>query len=458
MKEKNPGRVAQFFAGGGLRARALRSSGFTVLGYGTSQVLRLASNLILTRILFPDAFGTMVLVSVLLMGLGMFSDLGVSTSIMQNKRGDDPEFLNTAWTIQVIRGFALWAATCILTWPMATFYDVPQLIYLLPVAGLTLAIKGFLPTRADTANRHLLLGRITVIDTGTQIVGIVAAVALAWGTQSVWALVISGIISGLAELLLYNVYMPGERNKFQWESSAANELVHFGKWIFLSTVAGFLVSQSDKIVLGKFLSLTSLGVYNIGFFIASFPLLLGSMVTRKIMIPLYRERPPANSLENFKKFHKLRMLLSAGIFVLVFTFAFLGQTLIQFLYDPRYAQAAGVVVLVACLQVPQVILLTYDQAALAAGDSKRFFVLASCRAVFIILGLLIGVQAAGLFGALLGQGIATLVAYPVVVWLARRHGAWDPIHDLIFAIIGLVLGSLAIWLNAEVIMNMAALM
>ncbi len=457
MKEKVQGHVARLFGGGGLRARALRSSGFTVLGYGMSQVLRLASNLILTRILFPDAFGTMVLVSVLLMGLGMFSDLGVSTSIMQNKRGDDPEFLNTAWTIQVIRGFALWAATCVLTWPMATFYEVPQLIYLLPVAGLTLAIKGFLPTRVETANRHLLLGRITVIDMGTQFVGIVAAVVLAWATQSVWALVISGIISGLAELLLYHLYMPGEHNKFRWERSAANELVSFGKWIFLSTVAGFLVTQSDKIILGKFLSLSSLGVYNIGFFIASFPLLLGSMVTRRIMIPLYRERPPANSLENFKKFQKLRMLLSSGIFVLVFAFAFSGQALIQFLYDPRYSLAAGVVVLVACLQVPQVILLTYDQAALAAGDSKRFFVLAGCRAAFIILGLLIGVQAAGLSGALLGQGIATLAAYPVVVWLARRHGAWDPLHDLIFTFLGLVLGSLAIWLNAGAIIDMASL-
>ena len=69
-------------------SRALRSSAFTVVGYGGQQVLRLASNLILTRLLFPEAFGMMVLVSVFMMGLNMFSDVGVTPAIMQSKRGD----------------------------------------------------------------------------------------------------------------------------------------------------------------------------------------------------------------------------------------------------------------------------------------------------------------------------------------------------------------------------------
>jgi O-antigen/teichoic acid export membrane protein len=66
------------FRGSSLDARFMRSSVFTLGGYGMGQVLRLASNLILTRILFPEAFGMMALVSVIMQGLAMFSDVGVS--------------------------------------------------------------------------------------------------------------------------------------------------------------------------------------------------------------------------------------------------------------------------------------------------------------------------------------------------------------------------------------------
>ena len=72
---------------------------------GIGQVMRLASNLILTRILSPEDFGLMALVTSFLIGLAMFSDMGFGPSIMQSKRGDDPVFLDTIWTLKIIRGF-----------------------------------------------------------------------------------------------------------------------------------------------------------------------------------------------------------------------------------------------------------------------------------------------------------------------------------------------------------------
>ncbi len=156
--------VTQVFTGNGLLARAMRSSALTVAGFGGSQVLRLVSNLVLARLLFPEAFGIMAIVSVIIQGLMQFSDVGVSPAIMQSKRGDDPDFLNTAWTIQMMRGLGLWLAACALAWPVAQIYDSPLLMQLLPVAGLSLLITGFNPTRLDSAKRHLRFGRVTVID------------------------------------------------------------------------------------------------------------------------------------------------------------------------------------------------------------------------------------------------------------------------------------------------------
>ena len=111
-----------------------------------------------------------------------------------------PTFLDTAWTINVIRGVLLWGLTCALAWPLAMLWQAPDLVLLLPVAGVTLLIAGFNPTRIDTANRHLMLGRLTALDLVAQVIGIAAMVVLAFALQSVWALVIGAIIGSAAKL------------------------------------------------------------------------------------------------------------------------------------------------------------------------------------------------------------------------------------------------------------------
>ena len=447
----------RFFSGDSVLARAMRSAGFTVFGFGFSQVLRLGSNLILTRLLFPEAFGMMALITVFIMGLNQFSDVGVAPSIMQSKRGDDEAFLDTAWTIQVIRGIGLFFVACAIAWPLSVLYEEPDLAMMLPVSALTLILTGLIPTRSDTAQRHLRVGRLTLLDLFNQIAGIVAAVLLAWWWHSVWALVISGVIGAAVQLVVYNLFLPGAPNRFRWEKEAAEELINFGKWIFLSTVAGFLLNQADKLVLGKYLPLDQFGVYNIGFFLASFPLLMGGVLVRRILIPIYREWPPRESEENFRKLRKMRFAVSGALLTLLAVLALGGVSIVGLLYDPRYQVAGAVTVMIACMQIPQIIALTYDQAALAAGDSKRFFVLAGSKAAMTVICLVIGLEVAGLFGALIGQGLAMLTIYQVEIWQSRSTGAWDRLHDLSLAVAGLMLAALAFWINRDAISGLAAL-
>jgi O-antigen/teichoic acid export membrane protein len=433
--------------GGSLGARVMRSSLLTIGGFGFSQMIRLGSNLILTRLLFPEAFGLMALVTVFLMGLGQFSDVGVTPAILQSKRGDDRDFLDTAFSIQVVRGIGLWIVACLCAFPMAWVYGQDLLLQMLPVSALTLLITGFRPTKMVTANRHLMLGRVTLLDMGTQLIGVGVGIVLAFMWHSVWALVISGVVGALVELFLNWRFLPGPGNRFRMERAAMRELIGFGKWVFLATCAGFLFTQADKILIGKFVPLDVFGVYNIGFFWASFPMMLGGMVTQKILIPIYREAPPSESPANFAKLRKMRLAVSGLLMGFVAVFALLGVWIVQILYDSRYVDAGAVAVVLAVAQMPLLIVMTYDQAALAAGDSRRFFILAATRAGLMIACLLLGLQAAGLLGALIGYGASHLLAYPVVVWLARRMGAWDGLHDAAFALLGFAIATLAISVN-----------
>lgn len=307
-----PGRFLRLLRDPGTAARVLRGSAFVVLGFGGSQMIRLVSNLILTRLLFPEAFGLMALVTVAIVGLGAFSDMGIGPAIAHSRRGDDPDFLAAAYTLQVTRGFALFLGACALAWPVALFYGEPDLALLLPAVGFSSIITGFNSVAVETAHRHLLLGRVTLIEIASQLIGTVAMVLLAWATRSIWALVIGGTVASVVKLALTHLCLSGGPARFGWETLARRELVRFGRWIFLSTLCGFLLSQGDKLILGKYLSLEALGVYNIGFFLASFPLLLGRALTERMVIPLYREHPPAASAANFARLRRMRAVLTGG--------------------------------------------------------------------------------------------------------------------------------------------------
>ena len=448
-------RPARVFAGEGLMARVARSSFYVLFGYGASQFLRLLANLVLTRLLFPEAFGLMTLVTMVTVGLMLFSDLGIGPSIMQNKRGDDPAFLDTAWSIQVARGVILWLVSCLLSYPLAQFYDAPQLALYIPIASFALVIAGFNPTRIDTAYRHLQFGRVIMFDFLSQLVATLVMILLAWLTGSVMALVVGTVFQPLVRLVLSRTFLSGHRNRFRWEPAAARELIHFGKWIFMSTVFSFFASQGDKLVFGKYLSLETLGIYNIGYYLGSFPLLLAQTLVGRIMIPVYRDVAASGSDTAAHKLVRLRFLLTTGTVGFLMVLAYFGPPLVDFLYDIRYVHAGAMVVLIAVALLPRAISMSYDRAALAGGDSRRFFIASAASGIFQVLFLLVGAHLFGIVGAIAGMALAGVLVYPLLVWLAVTHRVWDWRHDAVFWTISALLAAGAIWRHLDEIRAMA---
>lgn len=421
-----------------LASRALGSGAWSMANFGLGQIMRLASNLVLTRILSPDDFGLMALVTSFLIGLSMFSDMGFGPAIMQSKRGDDPAFLDTIWTLKVIRGVIIFLSAVAMAWPLALFYDAPLFAWVFPVAATSMIVGGFVPTRIDTAARHLTIGRLTVIELGNQLLGILITVAAALILNSVWALVWGNVLGALAQLLMFRLFLPGHRNRFRMEPEARAEVMKFGKWIFFSTICGFLLFQGDRIILGLVLTLEQLGIYNIGLFLATVPAMLGASIAGRLFIPMYRQHPPSEGPEHARIIARTRAGLTALLLVVAVVLAWVGPVLVDLLYDPRYASAGGILVAIACVQMLQVVPISYEYSALAAGDSRGFFIMQSSRALIYFSMVSAGAWFYGLPGLLIGQGVAQLFCYPVTVWLARRHGAWDPRHDIIATVLAVI--------------------
>ena len=442
---------ARYLVGGGLLQRVVRTSAITLFGFGAQQGLRFASNLLLTRLLFPEAFGTVAAIHTLVYGLIMLTDTGLHQAIITSKRGDDPGFLGTAWSVQLGRGVLLYLAGLLLVGPVAAYYQAPDLATYLPVALLVLVIDAMRPIRYHSAFRHMQAGRLMVLDLSGNVAGIGAMVLMAWATGSIWALVLGSLVTPTVQAVLQHLYLPGPRPGIRWESAALGELFRFGRWVAPSSICGFAAANADKIVLGRWLGLTAFGVYNIGFFIASFPAMLAAAVVGRVLLPVYRESPPGESAATFRRTRRLRLALQAALIGPSLLLAVVGPWIIALLYDARYQGAQGMVVLIAVAQITTAPGTTADQVPLTAGDSRGFFLLVLTRSVLAILGLLLGLGLYGLGGGILFGGLAMLASYPVLAWTLSRHGAWDPKLDLSMLGLGLLGGAGAILWHRDLV-------
>jgi len=322
-----------------LRSKLARGSLWAVVGHGGSQLLRLAGNLVLWRLLYAEAFGLMAIVNVFMQGLTMFSDVGIGPSIVQSKRGDESEYLNTAWTIQVMRGFTLFAVAAVAAVPVANFYHQPQLAALIPVVSLGSILAGFNSTKLFTVTRQITLGRLTATDLLSQAVGLVVMVLWALTSRSIWALAIGGVVANFARLGLSHALLPGITNRFCWNKADATALLHFGRWIFMSTLLTFVAMQSDRLIFGKLVSMSMLGVYSVATIWSTFPTQILGHVFQSVMFPMLSRVHNENAdVPSAYRNARAPWLIAAGWLTACLVSG--GPTLIRFLYDER-AEAAG---------------------------------------------------------------------------------------------------------------------
>ena len=426
----------------GMRMRAIRGMALTALWFGAQNVLRLAGNLVLTRILFPEAFGLMAIVFVVIGAMNNLSDIGINSSIVQDREGDKPDFLNSAWALQILRGALIAALIWAAAGPIADFYEQPLLEQLLPVAGLGALIQGFNSTKLAAAERELQLGRVTLLQIATQIIGLVFTIVLAILLQSIWALVLGYLVSTLSMALLSHIALRGHQNRFAFDPTHARRILNFGVYIFMASIGGFLISQGDRAILGKLTTLEELALYNIAFFLSSVPAMLARAMVDKVIFPLYSRRPPSASDQNRRKIFQARWVITSCGIAALMIFSYLGEPVIELLYDPRYHGAGAFAALISLALMPGLVTASYMALALAAGDSGRFAILVVGSALVQTVCMLLGGLWYGALGVIAGLAVAPFFYHPPSVILILRYRGWDPVHDLVFA--GIVVGFTAI--------------
>jgi O-antigen/teichoic acid export membrane protein len=412
-----------------LASPAIRGSVWTMGGYAAGQLLRLASNIVLTRLLYPAAFGEMALVFSLMAGLQMFSDVGTGPAIVQNPRGSEAPFLNTAWTIQCVRGGLLWLASWLIAWPVAAYYQDPMLRWLIPAAGSTALIGGFTSTSVHTLERHLRLERLTIIDLASQFLGIVVTVLAALADcavygpnhpSAVWAIVSGTVIGVAARVVLSHTHLPGVRNRFHVDRQAMTVLFNFGRWIFISTLLTFLSGQSDRLIFGKMIPLALFGVYSIASMLAALPTQAMLRLGSAVIFPAYSRLV---GREDFKRVFwraRLPLLLAGG--AMVSALLACGPFLVRVLYDRRYEEAGWVLQYLAAGAWFQILECTNGAALLAKGNVKWVAAGSAAKVLGMVVAIPLGVCVGGFHGAVAGLVASDLLKYLISAGVTAAAG------------------------------------
>ncbi len=443
-----------------LRQRIAKAGSWVLIGHLVNQSLRLATNVVLARLLSPDAFGLMSVVYILVIGMALFSDLGIVRSLVQSPRGHQPDMLDTAWTVQVIRGVGLGAVTVLLAcaiglaarwgWSSTkTVYGDPRLPWIVTAFAGVAILGGFESIRAGVAKRDMQMRLLTKLDIASQLGATVSMIALAWTFHSIWALVAGAVISSAIHCGLGHMLLPGHRERLRMVPDAVAELIGHGKWILLSSILGFIAINGDRLLLGGLIDKQSFGLYTVAFTLVNVLQVVASQLCMNVAYPavaeVHRDRPHdlAGTLQKFQWAYDGLVVFLAAILITA------GPAIVHVLYDARY-QGAGWIMVVLALGAVGLRYQIVEQAYQATGRTSLVTLANLLRLIALGLGIMLGQHFWGVRGAIIGIALSQYAGWPLAWWFKARVRAFTWRSEALL-LPALFLGMSVGWLAARIL-------
>jgi O-antigen/teichoic acid export membrane protein len=408
---------------------------FWTLGtYGISTILRFGTNVVLAHLLAPKIFGIMLIVYSLRTGVELISDIGITQNIVQSKNAENPDFYNTAWSLQLLRSFFLWAAFSIAAFPMAELYQAPILLTVIPVTALNIVVTGFTSVSKSLLSKRLYFKKLNLFDALMALISSGAHVIFAIISPNIWALVFGGLFGSLASMVGSYFLLQDVKQRFYISKPFALEIVHFGKWIFVASMVYFLSTYIDRFYLGKVVPLALLGVYGIARSISD---LTGNLVLRLgsvVFFPYVASQAHVSRDGLLRQLHPLRgrFLVLAGIGYALF--ATTADLLIRVFYDQRYHAATWILPVLILGSWFTVLATVNESALLGLGKPSYAAIANSLKLVFLVIGLPLATTSYGLLGGVIVVASADLCRYmPILVGQVRERFSFGK-QDLVITL------------------------
>jgi len=436
------------------RLKPLLTSGAASIAVGMAgtNLIRIVSTLVLTRLLDPSAYGVAGILMSVATAMALLTDIGTGPFIVRHKEGDDQQFRDAIWTLRLVRSIALTLATAMLAAPIAQFMEKPFIAPVLTVFSLIFLIDGVSSLGFATAIRERQLWRLSMLDLATVAVQLLAAIPLAWFWPSYWVIPITMLAgAGFKAAMSYPVF-PGAGRRLRMDRVRAVELWEFARFIAPSSLLTLLIMQADKVFLARVMSLSDFGHYSIAVTLAAVPAAAAHPYAFRVLFPAYSQAVHAGGDALRRIFYAKRRKIA--LLYMFLTGGFIGGApfAIELLYDDRYREVTPILQVLLVSSALALVNWSADQALMALGKLRATLLANVVRVAWLIVAGVGGYLALGSWGLILALGgmeVAGMACY----WISlSRNGLLRLGEEALgFAAIGLGF-AVAIPLNALLLM------
>jgi O-antigen/teichoic acid export membrane protein len=252
--------------------------------------------------------------------LQQLSNLGFHQALIQ-KQDDIEPYLNTAWTVRLLRGVALFVVVLVVSPFIARFFTEPRAELVTIVLGVSVLLTGLTNIGVVYFKKELEYKQFVLYNTGGSLVNFFVAVLLAVTLENVWALVYGYIAGNVVKVVLSHLVHPYTPS-LALDIEKLRELFNFGRWILADSAVNLVTTQADDAIVGRMFGADALGFYQMAYRIANLPVTEVSHVVSSVALPTYSKLQdrPEELRRGFRKVVDYTTLLTfpiaGGIFII----------------------------------------------------------------------------------------------------------------------------------------------
>jgi lipopolysaccharide exporter len=386
-------------------------------------LLRLFSSLILTRILLPEAYGTLAILLSVLYLIGNILDTNVSLFIVRDKNAEQPRYLNTAWTMRLSRSLLSGAFLFLAAPIIATkVYNLPDLTLPLRVFSLWFLIDGFESMGFALAIRRKQARLQMYSELAASVVSTIFSIVYCYRYHTFWGMAFGILLNRLIMTVLSHQFYRELRPRLFIDLAAAREIFVYSKYTIPSSLLSLGLGQFDKIVFLRLFDLRLLGIYGLAGNIAGSIESLISKISQAVLYPRCAHNFRDNPTTATKRYYTENIKLFAGILAMPAALAGAAHLLITLLYDPRYSEAGSVLQALAIRAVLLSFASPAEDLLISAGQFHVILVGNVLRASWIVVASLVGYHFFGFSGFIYGLSLSGLPPLAYYLWLQKSKG------------------------------------
>ncbi|ENQ6478115.1 lipopolysaccharide biosynthesis protein [Klebsiella pneumoniae] len=356
------------------------------------KILIQSINLIyLAKLIPPAEYGLLAIAVVFVNFANLLRDLGTSASLVQNKVLTEG-LINTVFWFNLLMGIAICILLCLVSPIISGFYGHSELKYILILLSITFPLSSVATAHLALLERDSKFKKTSIIEVLSSSFSVIVAIVLAKFGYGVYSLVVQSIVLNLLSTIMFWVasgWMPNIKLFIQM--SELKRIFGFSANLTGFNFINYFSRNLDSFLIGKFMSTTILGSYNLAYRIMLFPLQSLTFIMARSLYPIlsHYQDNEAKVRDNYLKCVFVVLAISAP---LMSGIALFSQDIVRVFFGDKWALTGVILQWLAPTAIIQSVLSTTGAVFTAKGRTDILFRLGGVGAILQVTAFLIGIK------------------------------------------------------------------